>query len=247
MNKSYEVLENTLIAKNIYQMKLLGDTSKITNPGQFINIKIGDGLTYFLRRPISILEYNEDTITIIYKILGEGTKALSKYQKGDYLDILCGLGNGYTVKIYKKQLLIGGGIGIPPLYGLAKELRKRNLPFDVCLGFNTNDDLFYLNEFKNLADNVYVSTMDGSYGFKGNLVELIKAHNIEFDYYYACGPEKMLEALIREKYLGQLSFEERMGCGFGACMGCSKKTIQGYKRICKEGPVLESTEVYLDE
>ncbi len=248
MNKIFTVLENKLIAKNTYRMILEGMTKDIKNPGQFINIRIGEGFDHFLRRPISLCEYTDSTLTIIYKVLGSGTRMLSQAVPGDDLDVLSPLGNGYVIKPqYKKHLLIGGGIGIPPLYQLAKDLNKNHIHFDVVLGFNNVEDIFYEDRFKKLANHTYIATMDGSYGFKGNVLNLIKSKKIDFDYYYTCGPEKMLEAILRERYDGQLSFEERMGCGFGACMGCSKKTIQGYKRICKEGPVLESKEVYLDE
>ena len=248
MNNIYEILSNICIAKETYKMILLGDTSKIEKPGQFINIRIGDGYDHFLRRPISICEYKENQITIIYKILGQGTKTLSKKKPGDKLDILCPLGNGYTIKkSIEKQLLIGGGIGVPPLYELAKRLNKLDIKFDVILGFNNENDIFLEKEFESLANQVFIATIDGSYGFKGNVIDLIKTKQIKVNYYYACGPEKMLHALVKENYKGQLSFEERMGCGFGACMGCSHKTIQSFKRICKEGPVLESWEVYIDE
>lgn len=248
MSSMYEVLSNIKIADQTYQMIIKGDTSKITKPGQFINIKIDDGMRFFLRRPISICTFNDNEITIIYKILGKGTEVLAKKSIGEHLDILLPLGNGYDIKTTpKKQILIGGGIGVPPLYGLAKHLFKEKIDFDVVLGFNSSKEVFYEDEFKKYANKVHVATMDGSYGYKGNVIQLIKDMKLKFDYYYSCGPEKMLEALIREKYDGQLSFEERMGCGFGACMGCSKKTIDSYKRICKEGPVLESWEVFIDD
>lgn len=248
MNKIFTIIDKQLIAKDTFKMTLSGNTLDILEPGQFINIKIGEGLDHFLRRPISISEYNHDSLTIIFKTLGKGTIRLSESKINTTLDVLSPLGNGFKIKSnHKKNLLIGGGIGVPPLYELAKQLKQKNIVFDVILGFNSIEDCFYEEEFKAYANNVFVTTIDGSYGFKGNPIELIKQNHIHFDYYYACGPEKMLEALIKEKYNGQLSFEERMGCGFGACMGCSKKTIQGYKRICKEGPVLESKEVYIDE
>ncbi|XMB72975.1 dihydroorotate dehydrogenase electron transfer subunit [Mycoplasmatota bacterium WC30] len=248
MKNIYKIISNDLIAKDTYKMILNGDTSKITKPGQFINIKIGDGLNHFLRRPISISSYSENEITIIYKVLGEGTKTLSNTKPMEELDILCPLGNGYTINSKAdRQILIGGGVGVPPLLELAKQLFLQEIQFDVVLGFNNIEDIFLQEKFKEYTQNVFISTMDGSYGYKGNVINLIKAQKLEFDYYYACGPEKMLHALIKEDYTGQLSFEERMGCGFGACMGCSHKTIQSYKRICKEGPVLESWEVYIDE
>ena len=247
MNHKFQVLSNIVIAHKTYEMKLLGDTTMIKNPGQFINIKIDDHYQNFLRRPISISSYKDGIITIIYKIFGSGTKRLSQKKRCDELDVLSPLGNGFTVQnTYQKQLLIGGGVGVPPLLGVAEELHKKNIPFDVILGFNNEHDVFLEASFRSLGANVYVATMDGSYGYKGHVLQVIEQLNIEFDYYYACGPEKMLHALVKTGYKGQLSFEERMGCGFGACMGCSHKTIDSYKRICKEGPVLESNEVWIN-
>lgn len=243
---NYKVLSNTLIAYKTYEMKLYGDTKSITNPGQFINIKIDDSYQAFLRRPISISTYKENEITIIYKVFGEGTERLSKKKFFDELDVLSPLGNGYTINLTKdKVVLIGGGVGVPPLIGLAKELKEKGIKFDAVLGFNNRYDVFKENVFHSLAENTYISTMDGSYGYKGTVIDVIKQVNLDVNYYYACGPEPMLHALVKEGYEGQLSFEERMGCGFGACMGCSHKTIDSYKRICKEGPVLESSEVYI--
>jgi len=248
MNKLYTILSNTEIAYNTYEMKLKGDTSTITNPGQFLNIKIDDSYQNFLRRPISISTYKENEITIIYKTFGTGTKRLSLKKRFDKLDVLSPLGNGFTVKLNNgKPILIGGGVGVPPLLGVAQKLNKNNIKFDVVLGFNNKYDVFLEAKFRSLADKVYIATMDGTYGNKGNVIDIIKTMNLDFDYYYACGPEKMLHALVKEGYRGQLSFEERMGCGFGACMGCSHKTIDSYKRICKEGPVLESSEVFICE
>lgn len=248
MNNLYEIKENTLIAKDTYKIILAGDTSKISKPGQFVNIKIGEGYEHFLRRPISISEYKNGEMTLVYKILGKGTNTLSKASKGEVLDVLSPLGNGFSIKQeYTKQLLVGGGVGVPPLLELAKQLALKNIEFDVVLGFANKDDVFFEKEFKEYASNVYISTMDGTKGYHGNVLELIHAYNLNFEYYYACGPEKMLYALIKTEYVGQLSFEERMGCGFGACMGCSHKTIDSFKRICKEGPVLESWEVFINE
>lgn len=245
MNNIYDVISNEEIADKTYKMVLHGDTSKIKAPGQFLNIKIDNEKT-FLRRPISINDYDSNTITIIYKVFGEGTKILSTMKKADTLDILGPLGNGFTVKNTKeKQMIIGGGVGIPPLYSVAKKLYEQNIKFDVVLGFNSKVDIFLEEMFKSLGAKVYVSTIDGSYGYKGNVLDIIKSENLNVNYYYACGPEKMLHALVKEDYQGQLSFEERMGCGFGACMGCSHVTKTSYKRVCKEGPVFESHEVVL--
>ena len=248
MNNKYIIISNALIAKDTYKLVFKGDIQKNIFPGQFINIKIEDGYKFLLRRPISICDHNGSFITIIYKILGEGTEVLSKMKEGEIIDILLPLGNGFTIMTEpNKQLLIGGGVGIPPLYLLANKMIKQHIDFKIVLGFNTFEDIFLVKEFKALGVDVFVSTMDGSFGIKGNVIDVIKQLNIEYDYYYSCGPSKMLNSLVKTKILGQLSFEERMGCGFGACMGCTCKTKTSSKRICKEGPVLESSEVLEDE
>jgi len=236
-NSFFEIVSNEKIADAVYKMILTGDTSDITKPGQFINISI-DGL--YLRRPISVCDFDTKTVTIIYKVVGIGTEKMSEMSKGDKLDILTGLGNGFDIsKCNGRALLVGGGVGVPPLYRLAKEL---NNPI-VVLGFNSSTDVFYVDEFKKLSTDVYVSTADGSYGEKGFVTDIIKNLN-DYDYTYSCGPEPMLKALYETTSVsGQYSFEERMGCGFGACMGCSCKTKYGNKRICKEGPVLEKEEI----
>ena len=237
----YKIKENKKIAFNVYKMILEGDTSYITKPGQFINIEI-DG--FYLRRPISVCDWDEKTITIIYKVVGDGTEKLSTYKTGEILDILTGLGNGFDItKSGEKPLLIGGGVGTPPMYGLCEKLISQNIKPIVILGFTSAQDVFYEEEFKKLGANVYISTNDGSYGTKGFVTDIIK--NLEgYTYYYACGPEPMLKAIYNTANSnGELSFEERMGCGFGACMGCTCKTKYGNKRICKDGPVLEKEEI----
>lgn len=237
----YKILKNDNIAKDIYIMILEGDTTYITKPGQFINIEI-EG--FYLRRPISVCDYDEKTITIIYKILGNGTEKMSKFLPGYILDILTGLGNGFDIdKSGEYPLLIGGGVGTPPMYRLCKELIENGKKPVIVLGFNSKDDIFYENEFKDLGADVYVSTVDGSYGTKGFVTDIIK--NLKnYTYYYACGPINMLKAVYNvANTSGELSFEERMGCGFGACMGCTCKTKYGNKRICKDGPVLKKEEV----
>ncbi len=236
----FEITENRLLAKNVYLMKLLGDSTDIIRPGQFVNIKL-DG--YFLRRPISVCDYDADSITIIYKVVGSGTEAMSSMKKGDKLDILTGLGNGFDVsKSGSKPLLIGGGVGVPPMYNLAKKLISEGKDVSVILGFNTAEEVFFEDEFKSLGAKVYVATADGSMGTKGFVTDVMKT--LTYDYFYTCGPEPMFKAIeaIAETS-GQYSFEERMGCGFGACMGCSCKTKYGNKRICKDGPVLEREEI----
>ena len=236
----YEITENVRIAKDIYKMILLGDTSDITKPGQFINIRL-DGK--FLRRPISVCDYDDKTITIIYKVVGGGTEDMSVLKAGDKLDILTGLGNGFdTSKSCTDVLLIGGGVGVPPMYRLAKELIAEGKDVTVILGFNSSDDVFYEDEFKSVGAKVYVTTTDGSYGVKGFVTDVMK--DLTYSYFYTCGPEPMFKAIEAiAATSGQYSFEERMGCGFGACMGCSCKTKYGNKRICKDGPVLEREEI----
>ncbi len=236
----YEITENVRIAKDIYKMILLGDTSDITKPGQFINIRL-DGK--FLRRPISVCDYDDKTITIIYKVVGGGTEDMSVLKAGDKLDILTGLGNGFdTSKSCTDVLLIGGGVGVPPMYRLAKELIAEGKDVTVILGFNSSDDVFYEDEFKSIGTKVYVTTADGSYGVKGFVTDVMK--DLTYSYFYTCGPEPMFKAIEAiAATSGQYSFEERMGCGFGACMGCSCKTKYGNKRICKDGPVLEREEI----
>lgn len=238
----YIIKENKNIAANIWRMVLVGDTSAVTSAGQFINIKL-DG--HFLRRPISVNDVSDDAITIIYKVLGHGTEEMTHLQVGTELDILTGLGNGYSLtEAGDTPVLIGGGVGIPPLYNLAKRLILDNpsRKVKVVLGFNTRDEMFYEEEFKSLGCEVIIATADGSCGMKGLVTDAIS--NLDYTYFYACGPEPMLKALHKAtKTDGQMSFEERMGCGFGACMGCSCKTITGYKRICKDGPVLRKEEV----
>lgn len=248
MDNNFKIISNQLIAYETYEMRLSVPSLSNVTPGQFINIKLEDSLKHFLRRPISICDYSDNVLTIVYKIKGTGTKELSEYKSNQSIDFLGPLGHGFVPKIeYKRQLVVGGGIGIPPLYMLVKELIRLGITCDVVLGFNSINDVFYQAQFEKLGATVYICTMDGSMGYHGNVIDAIKHFNLPVDYYYTCGPEKMLYALIEKKYVGQLSFEERMGCGFGACMGCSHKTIESYKRICKEGPVLESSEVYIND
>ena len=240
MKQSYfDIVSNTALTDSVYKMVLQGDTSAITAPGQFVNIKL-EGM--FLRRPISVCDVEGDKLTIIYKVVGKGTEAMSRMCEGQ-LDILTGLGNGYDLTVSgDKPVLLGGGVGVPPMYKLAKELIAQGKKVSVILGFNTKNEIFYEEEFKNLGAEVYVTTVDGSYGIRGFVTDALK--EIDYTYFYTCGPEPMLKAVYRASTTsGQMSFEERMGCGFGACMGCSCKTLTGYKRICKEGPVMRKEEI----
>ena len=236
----YKIISNKPLTKDVFEMILSGDTSAITAPGQFINIKL-DG--FYLRRPISICDYDSNTITIIYKVVGGGTEAMSRLESGAELDILCGLGNGFDVsKSGEKPVLIGGGVGVPPLYNLCKKLIESGKKVTVILGFNTASEIFYKEKFEALGAEVYVSTVDGSSGVKGFVTDVMK--NIDYDYFFTCGPMPMFRAIEKiASSSGQYSFEERMGCGFGACMGCSCKTKYGNKRICRDGPVLEREEI----
>lgn len=236
----YEIKSNKKLTESIFEMVLIGDTSSITAPGQFINIKL-DG--FYLRRPISICDYDDSSITIIYKVVGEGTEVMSKMTVGNKLDVLCGLGNGFdTSKSLDKPVLIGGGVGVPPMYNLCKKLISEGKTVTVILGFNKKEEIFYEDEFKKLGADVKVTTVDGSYGIKGFVTDALK--ETEYSYFFTCGPMPMFKAIESTAITsGQYSFEERMGCGFGACMGCSCKTKYGNKRICKDGPVLEREEI----
>ena len=238
----FEILSNTPLTDSVYKMVLRGDTDAITASGQFVNIRL-EGM--FLRRPISVCDYDEKTLTIIYKVVGKGTEAMSAMEQGQKLDILTGLGNGYDLSPSGEHpVLLGGGVGVPPMYNLAKKLVAQGKRVSVILGFNTASEVFYEEEFKALGCQVTVTTVDGSYGQKGFVTNALPEN---YTYFYTCGPEPMLKAVYRSTYSsGQMSFEERMGCGFGACMGCSCKTLTGYKRICKEGPVMKKEEILWD-
>ena len=236
----FKIISNIPLTPLIYKMELEGDTRSLKRSGQFVNIKI-EGL--YLRRPISVCDFCDGKMTLIYKVVGEGTEIMSKMQKGEELDILVGLGNGFDhTKSGNRTVLIGGGVGIPPLYNLCKRLISQGKEVSVILGFNTKDEIFYENEFKALGAQTFVTTVDGSCGIKGFVTDALK--DIDYDYFYTCGPEPMFKAIEKiAKTSGQYSFEERMGCGFGACMGCSCRTKYGNKRICKDGPVLEREEI----
>ena len=238
----YKILYNFELAPKVFRMVLEGDTSALLSPGQFVNIKI-DGL--YLRRPISVCDYDKSTIVLIYKVVGEGTEKMTAMVPGQKIDTLIGLGNGYnTAKSGDHPVCIGGGVGVPPMYGLAKRLIAEGKDVTVILGFNTASEVFWKEEFEALGVPVTVTTADGSMGVKGFVTDAIREAAIDFDYFYSCGPLPMLKALCGcTDKPGELSFEERMGCGFGACMGCSCKTLTGNKRICKEGPVMRREEI----
>lgn len=235
----FTILKNEPLTADVYRMVLSGDTSDITASGQFVNIKL-DGL--FLRRPISVCDRDDQTLTLLYKVVGRGTEQLKSMSEGK-LDLLTGLGNGYDLSLSgDRPLLLGGGVGVPPMYLLAKELLAQGKKPAVILGFNTHAEVFYEEEFRALGCDVVVTTADGSYGKKGFVTDAMTDFN--YTYFYTCGPEPMLRAVCKTAVTsGQCSFEERMGCGFGACMGCSCKTLTGNKRICKEGPVLTKEEI----
>ena len=236
----FTIISNEALTDSVYKMVLSGDTSAITAAGQFVNIQLSGK---FLRRPISVCDYDETTLTIVYKVVGKGTAQMSAMTVGESLDILTGLGNGYDLSLSgDKPVLLGGGVGVPPMYNLAKKLVAQGKSVTVILGFNTQTEIFYENEFKALGCKVIVATADGSYGIKGFATTPLA--ELDYTYFYTCGPEPMLKAVYKATSTsGQMSFEERMGCGFGACMGCSCKTLTGYKRICKEGPVMKKEEI----
>ena len=235
----FTIIDNQKIAKDVYKMTLRGDTSAIRNAGEFVNLKI-DG--FYLRRPISVCDVEGDVLTLIYKVVGGGTEAMSAMEKGTELLVMTGLGNGYDLSVAgESPLLIGGGVGVPPMFLLAKRLIEQGKDVRVILGFNTADEVFYEEEFRALGCDVKVTTVDGSHGIKGFVTDALPG---EYSYFYTCGPMPMFRALFKATSTsGQFSFEERMGCGFGACMGCSCKTVTGYKRICKDGPVLKKEEI----
>ena len=240
----FTIIENIPLTDTVYRMVLEGDTSAITAPGQFVNLKL-EGL--YLRRPISVCDLEGDKLTIVYKAVGKGTEQMSRMQAGESVDILTGLGNGYDLSLSgDKPVLLGGGVGVPPMYLLANKLLKQGKKVSVILGFNTKSEIFYEQEFKNLGCDVTVTTVDGSYGTKGFVTTALET--MDYTYFYTCGPEPMLKAVYKASNTsGQMSFEKRMGCGFGACMGCSCKTLTGYKRICKEGPVMKKEEILWED
>lgn len=238
-NVILKIEKNVLVGNDVYLMRLSGDLTAIKNPGEFIEITIPG---YYLRRPISVCDFSDKYVDILYKVLGRGTKDLSEFTVGTELDCLVGLGNGFTVKENIKPLLVGGGIGIAPLFALAKAFNQLGIKPSLVYGARSKDDIVLVEELEKISS-LYICTDDGSLGYKGNVIDCIKNSNIEFDYYYSCGPQVMLKYLALAYPNGCVSLEARMGCGFGACMGCSIETTNGPKRVCKEGPVFEASEV----
>ena len=236
------VTKNIALTPLIYEMQLAGDVSGVRRAGQFVEIAL-DGL--YLRRPISVCNYEDGSLTIIYKVVGKGTDLMSQMAEGTQLDVLTGLGNGFDIDYEcQKPLLVGGGVGVPPLYRLARDLKARGRDVTVVLGFNTEAEIFYKEEFEALGTKVIVATADGSEGVKGFVTDAIRESGVAYDYFYSCGPLPMLKALCSVATTsGEVSFEERMGCGFGICMGCSIMTTKGAKRVCKDGPVFKKEEV----
>ena len=238
---TYRIRSNEPLTETVYRMVVEGDTQYLTAPGQFVNIELPGR---FLRRPISVCDYDGHTITLIYKVIGEGTAQMAGMAAGGELDMLTGLGNGFSTAVKtERPLLVGGGVGIPPLYGLAKRLTAQGKRVTAVLGFNRKSEIFLAEEFRALGAEVVIATADGSVGLKGLVTDGMAAVS-DYTYLYTCGPEPMLKAVYADcKTSGQFSFEERMGCGFGACMGCTCETKYGHKRICREGPVLEREEI----
>ncbi len=238
-----EITDNRPLTDAVWEMTLRGDLSGIERAGQFVNLAL-EG--HYLRRPISICDWEGDTLTLVYKVVGEGTEQMSRMRAGERIDTLTGLGNGFNAgHRCCRPLLVGGGVGVPPLYHLAKELIANGKEVTVILGFNAASEIFYHEKFEALGAAVIVATADGSAGIKGFVTDAIRESGVEFDYIYSCGPIPMLKALCAATDAdGELSFEERMGCGFGVCMGCTCHTADGgHKRICKEGPVLKRSEI----
>lgn len=234
----FHIAELEQLTADVFRMRLSGDTSDI-RPGQFVNISI-PGL--FLRRPISVCDSEDGLLTIVFKVVGKGTALMAKMQTGAALELLTGLGNGYDLSASgDKPLLLGGGVGVPPMYKLAKELRKQGRQVQVVLGFNTASEIFMEDDFKALGCNVVVTTADGSYGVKGFVTNALPE---QYTYFYCCGPLPMLRAVEAACVTdGEMSYEERMGCGFGVCVGCTVQTIHGNKRVCKDGPVFKKGEI----
>ncbi len=237
----FTIVSNEPLTETVYKMVLSGDTSAITNCGQFVDLRLPEK---YLRRPISVCDYDSNSLTLIYKVVGQGTEIMAKLPVGTELDVLTGLGNGYDTSVSGDHpVLVGGGVGVPPMYNLCKKLLLEGKKPQVVLGFNTSEEIFLEDEFKALGVDVFIATADGSVGTKGFVTDVIKT--LDYSYFYSCGPMPMFKAMEQIMATsGQYSFEERMGCGFGACMGCTIQTRSGYKRVCKDGPVFTREEVF---
>ena len=237
----FTIRSNEALTGVVYKMVLEGDTSAITNCGQFVDLRLPEK---YLRRPISVCDYDEETLTLIYKVVGSGTEIMASLPVGTKLDVLTGLGNGYDTSLSgDRPVLVGGGVGVPPMFNLCKKLMAEGKQPQVVLGFNTGAEIFLAEDFKALGAEVHIATADGSVGAKGFVTDVIR--NLEYTYFYSCGPMPMFKAMETVMTTsGQYSFEERMGCGFGACMGCTIQTKSGYKRVCKDGPVFLREEVF---
>lgn len=238
-NVMLTIVSNEKVGNDVYLMRLQGDLSSINNPGEFVEIKLDN---YYLRRPISVCDYSTTHLDLLYKVLGHGTKDMSQYEKGKQLDVLVNLGNGFDMSKSKKPLLIAGGIGIAPMFALARKFNEQNIKPTILYGAAKQSDIVLIEKLKEYGD-VIITTDDGSLGYKGNVVDYLKNHTLDFDKYFACGPQVMLKFLSYFSKEGYVSLEARMGCGFGACMGCSIQTVEGPKRVCKEGPVFKASEV----
>ena len=234
-----EIKSNRPVGKDIYLMRLEGDLSSIKNPGEFVEIKLDN---YYLRRPISVCDFSKNHLDLLYKVLGHGTKDMSQYEVGKELDVLIHLGNGFDITKSIKPLLVAGGIGIAPMFALARKFNENNIRPTIIYGAASKKDIVLIEKLQEYGDLIICSD-DGTIGYKGNVVSYLKEHNLDFDKYYACGPQVMLKYLALYSTNGYVSLEARMGCGFGACMGCSIKTTKGPQRVCKEGPVFEASEV----
>lgn len=234
----FALKSNKALNKTTYEMKLTGDCSGLVS-GQFVEVLLKP---FFLRRPFGVADVKGDELTLIYKIVGAGTEYMTTLKQGEEIDVLTKLGNGFDLTKSKRPLIIGGGIGIAPLYKLCKDFNELKIKPNIILGYRNREELFYVDEFKKLG-NVIVTTDDGSEGFKGNALDALKSLDVDYDFYYACGPLVMLKALAEFNNKGEISLEARMGCGFGACMGCSIETVNGARRVCKDGPVFNAGEV----
>ena len=239
----FTIVSNAALTDAVYKMVLEGDTSAITNCGQFVDLRLPEK---YLRRPISVCDYDDKTLTLIYKVVGSGTEIMAKLPVGTQLDVLTGLGNGYDTSFSgDRPVLVGGGVGVPPMFNLCKKLLAEGKHPQVVLGFNAASEIFLAEDFRALGADVYIATADGSVGTRGFVTDVIK--NLEYTYFYSCGPMPMFKAMENVMTTsGQYSFEERMGCGFGACMGCTIQVKSGYKRVCKDGPVFDGSEVIFE-